>query len=290
MPKKQKNKKLITKLKNKYRLIIYNDSSYEEVWSRQLSRLNVVSIVGGISIVLIVGVTLLIAYTPLREFIPGYPDGNMSRNILLNELKLDSIEHEIQIRDQYFNNIKNIIEGNVPIDTNYKTTPTEVIKPDTAGFVRSKEDSMLRLEVNIEDSYNLSTNQNINTKDDFSNLRFFAPLKGVITGDFNLIDNHYGVDIVSAPQKVISATLSGTVIFSSWTLETGYVLQIQHDNNFVSVYKHLSQQIKKLGEVVKAGDAIAIIGNSGEYSSGPHLHFELWYKGKPIDPTEFIDF
>jgi len=290
MPEKQKNKKLISKLKNKYRLIIYNDSSYEEVWSRQLSRLNVVSIVGGISILLIICVILIIAYTPLREFIPGYPDGNTSKNILLNELKLDSIEYEIKIRDQYFDNLKNIIEGNVPIDTLHKNTPTEVVKPDTSDFVKSKEDSILRLQVDAEESYNLNPNYGNNSKDDLSNLKFFTPLKGVITGEFNLIENHYGIDIVAAPKNVISATLGGTVIFSSWTLETGYVMQIQHGNNFLSIYKHLSHQLKKQGEVVKAGDAIAIIGNSGEYSSGPHLHFELWYKGQPVNPKDYMNF
>ncbi len=291
MPEDKKRKKIITKLKHKYRLIIYNDSTFEEVWSKQLSRLNVFSIVGSLSVLLITGVILLIAYTPLREFIPGYPDGNMSRNILLNELKMDSIEREIKIRDQYFNNLKNIIEGNIPVDTHLTKNIEKTIKPDTTEFKKSKEDSILRMEVEIEDSYNLGYNPGkVRTANGIANIKFFPPLKGIITGEFNKLENHYGIDIVSAPQKAISATYDGTVIFSSWTLETGYVIHIQHANNFVSVYKHLLHQLKNLGDHVKTGDAIAIIGNSGEYTSGPHLHFELWYKGQAVDPKKFINF
>ncbi len=290
MPENKKEKKIINKLRHKYRLIIYNDNTFEEVWNKHLSRLNVFSIFGSITILLIVIVILIIAYTPLREFIPGYPDGNMSRNIKLNEIKLDSIENEIKIRDQYFSNIKNIIEGNISIDTQLFKNPDTSLKNSNISNIKSKEDSMLRIQVEIEDSYNLNLQTENTQNSDFKNIRFFPPLKGVITENFNIAENHYGIDIVAAPKKVISATLDGTITLSTWTLETGYIIQIQHENNIVSVYKHLSHQIKAQGSHVKAGDAIAIIGNSGEYSSGPHLHFELWFKGVPIDPIEYIIF
>ena len=126
--------------------------------------------------------------------------------------------------------------------------------------------------------------------DDFNSLHFFTPLKGLVTNHFNLSENHYGIDIVSKPDEVILAVLDGTVTLSAWTLETGYIIEIQHSANLISVYKHLSQRLKETGSKVRAGEAIAIIGNTGELSSGPHLHFELWRNGIPLNPESYIMF
>jgi murein DD-endopeptidase MepM/ murein hydrolase activator NlpD len=115
-------------------------------------------------------------------------------------------------------------------------------------------------------------------------------VNGIVTNSFKGSENHFGTDIVAGPNEVVKATLDGTIILSTWTIETGNVVQIQHDNDLISVYKHNAEILKNMGKRVKAGEPIAIIGNSGELTTGPHLHFELWYKGKPVNPEEYITF
>ncbi|MDX9696139.1 MAG: M23 family metallopeptidase [Bacteroidales bacterium] len=284
----EKKKHIVNKLKHKYRLIIYNDNTFEEVWYMRLSRLNVFTFVGTGLFLLIVLVTVLIAFTPIREFIPGYPDGNMRRNIVNNVHKLDSLEHELEIRDRYFASINRIIRGEVPLS--YENENDSVVRYEDISFTKSEHDSILRQQIEEEELFNLSVLTSPGQKTDFSTIHFFPPVKGIITSSFNPGENHFGTDIVAATNKVVVATLSGTVILANWTLETGYVIQIQHDNNLVSIYKHNSELLKKVGNHVTAGETIAIIGNSGELTSGPHLHFELWHNGTPINPEDFISF
>ncbi|MFH2096657.1 MAG: M23 family metallopeptidase [Bacteroidota bacterium] len=289
----KKDKKPKDKQKDKFRFSIYNFHTYEELWSKNLSRINIISFFSGITIILIALVFVLVAYTPVRELIPGYPDGNMLYIIDQNTQKLDSLEYQLKVRDQYFDNIKRIIYGQVPVDTIRKepVTDTNLYSFDDLDFERSKEDSILRLHVETEDAYSLRPTDNYITKPSgLHDIQFFPPVYGVVTGRFNAAEEHYGIDIVAAPGEVISATLNGTVTLSTWTLETGYILHIQHDDNLVSVYKHLSGKLKNQGSKVKAGEAIAIIGNSGMYSTGPHLHFELWHNGKALNPEDYIVF
>ncbi|MEA3316470.1 MAG: M23 family metallopeptidase [Bacteroidota bacterium] len=285
---KYKKKRILDKLKNKYRLIIFNDSSYEEVWGLKLSRLNVFAVFGSAAIVLITIVILTIALTPLREYIPGYPDGNMRTNIISNVHKLDSLQHEIKIRDRYFNNMKMIIRGEVP--ESFISAKDSIIQTKEVNFTKSENDSLLREQIEKEELFNLAMFSSKNEKIDLSKIYFYPPVKGEVSAKFNPDISHYGTDI--GPQdNVVLATLDGTVTFASWTVETGYVVQIQHDNNFISLYKHNAELLKNVGDRVEAGEAIAIIGNSGElYTSGPHLHFELWHNGRPLDAEDYIDF
>jgi len=285
---KEKKKHIVNKLKHKYRLIIYNDITFEEVWYMRLSRLNVFTFAGTALILLIISVTVLIAFTPLREFIPGYPDGNTRWNIINNVHKLDSLEHELEIRDRYFASINRIIRGEVPIS--YENSQDSLVRYEDITFSKSEHDSILRQQIEEEELFNLSVLTNPGKQTDFSTIHFFPPVKGIITNSFNPSENHFGTDIVAATNKVVVATLSGTVVLANWTLETGYVIQIQHDNNLISIYKHNSELLKKIGSHVTAGETIAIIGNSGELTSGPHLHFELWHNGTPINPEDFISF
>ncbi|MDA3954934.1 MAG: M23 family metallopeptidase [Bacteroidales bacterium] len=285
---KERKKHIVNKLKNKYRLSIYNDNTFEEVWYLRLSRLNVFSI-GGTSLLLFtIGIIVLIAFTPIREFIPGYPDGNMRRNIINNVYKLDSLEHELEIRDRYFESINTIIRGGTPLS--YENSLDTTIRYEEITFDKSEHDSLLRQQIEEEELFNLSILVNTSNKTDFSSIHFYPPVKGLVTNSFNPSENHFGTDIVTASNKVVVATLDGTVIIANWTLETGYVLQIQHDNNLISIYKHNSELLKKVGNHVTAGEAIAIIGNSGELTSGPHLHFELWHNGTSIDPEDYVAF
>ena len=173
---------------------------------------------------------------------------------------------------------------------------TKVSKQDTTvryehiHIKPSAGDSLLRKQIESQDVYSLAFNPSKSQKNGVADFLFFMPLKGVVTNSFNAKEEHFGVDIAAPENEAIKAALDGTVTISTWTSETGYVIQIQHENNLISVYKHNSTLLKKSGQFVKAGDVIAIIGNSGELSTGPHLHFELWYNGNPIDPQEYMIF
>jgi murein DD-endopeptidase MepM/ murein hydrolase activator NlpD len=286
--KEKRRKALITKLKHKYRLVFFNDNTFEEVWHLRLSLLNVLSMVGTISLLLIILVTVLIAFTPLRELIPGYPNEDMRRTNVLNAIRLDSLEKQLHIRDQYFNNLNALISGGEPVKYEIPRDSTKSYK--NIKFTKSVHDSLLRQRIEEEEQFNFSVPTNIKHESSISEMHFFPPVKGIITNGYNAKENHLGIDIVGSPNEVVKATIDGTVIMASWTIETGYIIQIQHQNNVVSVYKHNANLLKKVGSTVKTGDAIAIIGNSGELTTGPHLHFELWYNGKPVNPADYIIF
>ncbi len=291
-------KKWLIKLKNKYRLVIMNDDTFEEKLSFRLSRLNVFVAIGATSIFLIFATTYIIAFTPLREYIPGYTNLKLNKESYNNLLKIDSLENEVRSRELYFKNLKLILSGQAIIDSVTPYTKDTSKKYSNITIIKSKEDSILRKQIESENKYDLSsqdltlenntTNQNINSS--ISGFFYFTPLKGLVINGFDASKNHYGIDIAGKKNDVIKSVLNGTVIFSNWTLETGYIIGIQHQHNLISVYKHNSALLKKTGDYVKAGDAIAFIGNSGELSSGPHLHFELWYNGSPVNPKDYITF
>lgn len=278
----------LEKLRDKYRLSIYRDESYEEVLNLKLSRLNVFALTGIALILFIAIVVSLIAYTPIREFIPGYPDENTLRNIIVNAQRLDSLEQELITRDRYFENMKLIIAGKEP--NNYESLSDTNLRYESITFTRSSEDSVIRQIFEEENEYDLSVFQRRGKIRSISQLHFFPPVKGIVTNSFKADDSHYGTDVVSGADEAVKATLEGTVTLASWTLETGWVIQVQHDNNIISVYKHNAELLKSVGDYVQVGEPIAIIGNSGELTTGPHLHFELWYNGVALNPEDYITF
>jgi murein DD-endopeptidase MepM/ murein hydrolase activator NlpD len=281
-------KSIFKKLYHKYRLAIYRDESYEEVLNIKLTRLNVFTILGVSLLIFLAIVISIIAYTPVREFIPGYPDENTRKDIINNALMLDSLENELAMRDEYFNDINSIIRGKNP--PNHEEVGDTATSHNNVVFTRSSEDSLLRQMIEQEEQFNLGVVDDKKSIKGMSKLHFFSPIKGLVTNSFNAIQNHYGTDIVGAPNEVVKATLGGTVVMATWTLETGYVIEIQHDNNLISVYKHNAELLKRVGDHIRVGDPIAIMGNSGELTTGPHLHFELWYKGTPLNPEDYISF
>ncbi len=286
---KKKKGFFLKKLKHKYRLVVYNDSTFEEVWFMRLSRLNLIAVLGTMTFLFTALLFVLIAYTSVRELIPGYPSGALQKTTVNNFKRLDSLEREMKIQDQYLENLHTILLGQEP--NNFENEQDTNIVYHEIKFSSSKNDSLLRVEVEKEEQFNLAvTVKKEKRKTDFTNFYFFPPIKGLITNSLDISKNHYGTDVVSDPNAVVKATLNGTIIMSTWTLETGYVIHIQHDNNLISVYKHNAALLKEAGNNVKAGDAIAIIGNSGELSTGPHLHFELWHNGEPLDPENYIIF
>ncbi len=286
--KKDDKRRVAKKLTHKYRLVIMNEDTFEEKASLTLTRMPVLTYGSAIILSLIVLMTYIIAFTPLREYIPGYADVETKKQVNYLVLKADSLEQELKNKSLYIRNIKNIIEGRDLIQNYEQEVDTNVNYADI-DFALSPEDSLLRAQVEQEDKFNIlvAEPKENSTISDFS---FFTPLKGEVTSAFEEKEKHFGIDIVAAKNEPIKATLNGVVVFSSWTSDTGYVIALQHDNNLVSLYKHNSVLLKKIGNTVKAGEVIAIVGNSGELTTGPHLHFELWYKGKAINPEDYMVF
>ncbi len=288
MAKKKKEQKRITKkLLNKYRLVILNEDTFEERISFKLNRLNVFVLVTITSIVLVAGTTFLIAFTPLREYIPGYSSTSLNLRATRLVATTDSLESRISINQEYYNSIKKVLTGDVKtvefdIDS---AVQSQKLNPEEVDLSPSDQDMKLREEVSKEDKYSLFESEKASS--DFS---LFPPVKGNITSEYNTNEKHYGIDVAVPKDTPVKAAASGTVIFSEWTAETGYVIILKHDNNLLTVYKHNASLTKQQGERVKAGEVIATAGSTGELSTGPHVHFELWRDGYPTDPTNFIDF
>jgi murein DD-endopeptidase MepM/ murein hydrolase activator NlpD len=287
---KKQRKKIYRRLRNKYRLVIMNDETFEEKVSIRLSPLNVFVFSGTIVISLITFTIYIIAFTPLREYIPGYADVNMQRKLVALTYQTDSLMKSLHTRDIYLANLRGIINGTVGADSTLTGGAPALMRYDTLNIPPpSAADSALRAQLESQDRFTLTTG-GTGPASAISSFFFFTPVKGTITNTFNPRAKHYGVDIVASPNEVIKTTLDGTVIIADWTSETGYVIAVQHSNNLFSVYKHNSALLKTTGDYVKAGEVIAIIGNSGELTTGPHLHFELWYNGSPVNPVDYMTF
>jgi murein DD-endopeptidase MepM/ murein hydrolase activator NlpD len=286
-------KTLLQRLRSRYFFIIREQDTFEERLSVRMSLASLVMITGGLIVVLIVLVISLVAFTPLREYIPGYADVNIRRDLLDLSLKTDSLQVALQDRTDYIRNLRRILNDSVD-DKDISASgerDTVASKQGKAFSPPSHADSLLRTEVESQNPYNVSLggsgSKAVNSLNDYF---FFAPLKGIITNGFNPASNHFGVDITSKENDAVKATLDGTIVLSTWTLATGNVIIIQHNDNILSVYEHNSVLMKKEGDNVKAGDVIAIVGNTGELTTGPHLHFELWYQGSPVNPIDYITF
>ena len=285
--KKKKEKKLAKKLLHQYRLVILNEDTFEERFAIKLTRLNVFVLTSISAIVLIFFTTLLIAFTPLREYIPGYSSARLKKEASLLNYKTDSLVRELELNKQYYSSIRKVLTGDIAFVEFNRDSIMELTKNDLDYLEvdKNKEDSILRAKVEKEDKYNL-----FESSIDPSNFVLFPPVNGTISDDYDIKEKHYAVDVVVATNTPVKAVADGTVIFAEWTVETGYVVIMEHNQELISVYKHNSAITKSQGDLVKAGEVIAMSGNTGELSTGPHLHFELWSKGYPVNPTNFIDF
>jgi len=287
MNRKELRKKIFQMLKDHYRLIVYNDTTIQTVWSIKLTPIKVLTLGSLGAILLILLTTVIIAYTPLRENIPGYPSTKVRQQIIHNYILVDSLENEIKSRDNYLVKIKSLFQGEVPPDETASADSS--IKTYDVKFKTSSADSMFHDKL-LEEKQNLSITSNTKRLPSIANIHFFTPLRGLITNKFSPKTGHLAVDVVGSRNARISSVLDGTVVFSGWTMETGYSIFIQHENNIISAYKHNAELLKEVGDKVQAGDVIAIMGNSGELTTGPHLHFELWHNGTALDPETYIDF
>ncbi|MDR0507927.1 MAG: M23 family metallopeptidase [Dysgonamonadaceae bacterium] len=287
MKKNPKQLSFWKKIRFKYKLSFLNENTLEESFSFRLSRLSFFWVILGFAVLLIVLTSVIIINTPIRNYLPGYLDSEVRKVIVENALRMDSLEQALATQTNYLNNISDILQGTssvaVPqIDSiTQKTTTTPNLEKSkvTASFVKAYEE---------EEKYNLNKTASAQGLPD--NLIFYRPVKGIVSDHFDLRQKHYGVDIAANPKESVIATMNGTVIFTGFDANAGYVVHIQHPNGFVSIYKHNALLMKNQGDDIKAGEAIALAGNTGALSSGTHLHFELWFKGNPIDPEEFIVF
>ncbi|MBE0650933.1 MAG: M23 family metallopeptidase [Bacteroidales bacterium] len=294
MATKKEKKKWYKKLHTTYRLVFLNEKSFEERFSFRLTRMHVITTLFSLAVIFIVLTFFLIAYTPLKEYIPGYPDINQKRELYHLNRTIDSLLQDSKQKDVFLTNIKNIIEDK-DTQVSYKPPKSTRVSYDTIIDRKTKQDSILRAEFENETRFNLYPTSPegsalIHSKVLIQDQNFFVPLDGIITGKFDILEKHYGIDIVASHNEAIKSVLDGTVILSTWTPETGNVIAIQHSGNLISVYKHCATLLKQEGDLVKAGDPIAIAGNTGELTTGPHLHFELWYNGNPVNPTDYINF
>ena len=279
--------RLWDRLKYKYKLSVINETSYEEVFNFRLSQLHVLTALSVLAVILVVLTILLIAFTDLREFIPGYPDGNMRQMIAQNALRVDSLENELLKRDRFFKSIRLVLNGGDTTSLERSREDTARYRNDTIRFQISEQENEFRAAIEERERFNLSLGMKEQNHDYY---HFFPPVEGIVTQSFDEKKRHYGTDIVAKANAKVAAVLDGVVIFTDWTVKTGYVIQVQHTNDLISVYKHNSMLLKKQGDYVRAGEVLGVVGNTGEESSGPHLHFELWRAGNPLNPENFIKF
>ena len=289
MSKKNKqSNKIINKLTSRYRMLVVNEETFEEQFQFRLSRLNVIILSIFVFSIFSVGLFFTIAYTPLREYIPGYDSSEIRKNAIENLFITDSLINIYKKNSRYLNSVKKVLTGenlDESFITNNNLEKDSLTEEFNELIKGNKADSILRKIVDQEDKYNIDQNFLLNTK-----VFLNAPAKGPISQGFNMKEEHFAVDIVLEENYPIKSIADGTVIFSEWTAQTGYVIIIIHNYGFMSVYKHNSSLSKKQGELVLAGEVIAAAGNTGEYSTGWHLHFELWLDGYPMNPEQFLNF
>ena len=272
---KNKRKAFWKNFKFKYKLTIINENTLEEIVGIHVSKLNGVSVLLSVVTVIFLIASLIIAFTPLRNYLPGYMNSEVREQVVMNALRADSLKWVLERQQMYIMNIQDIISGNVKVDTVQSIDSLTTVRSDVL-MERTQAEEKFRKQYEETERYNLTTIDNVTA---VSGLIFFRPTRGMISSEFNANQNHFGIDIAANPNESVLATLDGTVILATYTADTGYVIQMQHAQNLVSVYKHCGSLLKKVGDTVKAGEAIALVGNTGEKTTGPHLHFEIWNRG-----------
>ena len=284
---KNKRKSFWKNFKFKYKLTITNENTLEEIVGIHVSKLNGVSVLLFAVTVIFLITSVIIAFTPLRNYLPGYMNSEVREQVVLNALRADSLQWVLERQRMYIMNIQDIISGNVKVDSVHTIDSLTVTRTEEL-VERTQAEDDFRKQYEETERYNLTTIDNAPV---MSGLIFFRPTRGMVSSDFDANKQHYGIDIAANPNESVLATLDGTVILATYTADTGYVIQVQHAQNLVSVYKHCGSLLKKVGDTVKAGEAIALVGKTGEKTTGgPHLHFELWNKGRALDPSKYIVF
>ena len=287
MKNKKEDKGFLKSLINDYKIVISSEDTFEEKLSFKANKINAFIIMLVYSIILISFTISIVFFTQLRELVPGYSSSDLlNRAIYLTE-KTDSLEQQIALNNKFYQSIEDVLSGNINefIARDELSIDSNLINPGVVTISPNAQDSILRKYVENEEKFNLTNNELI-----IENKMFFSPIKGEITQNFNYNENHFAIDIAADIGTPVKSVLDGKIIFSEWSLETGYVVVIDHGENIISVYKHNSKILKEQNDFVQAGEVIAYSGNQGNLSTGPHLHFELWKNGTPIDPEPLLNF
>ena len=273
-------------LLQRYRIVIIADNSLEERMSIRFSILKFFALISCVLAIVVFVTLFIVTNSSLSQYIPGRSKDDVLQSLISLNMQADSLRASLNQRDAYLNNIESVLSGNDSfLISNNNLSAEAAIALEKISFEASKEDSILRFVVENEERGSLNY-----VKKDDDNFVFFPPVIGYISDTFNFQKKHFAVDLVAKKNSKVSSVLAGTVIVSDWSSEVGYFIGIQHKDNYISFYKHNSSLLKKVGDYVSAGEHIAVIGNSGEFSTGPHLHFELWHNGSPVNPLDYIKF
>lgn len=287
MKNKKENKGFFKKLFNDYKVVVSSEDTFEEKFAFKASKINVFVLILVYSVILISFTISIVFFTQLRELVPGYSSSDLLNRAIYLTQKTDSLERQIELNNKFYKSIEDVLSGktdefikrdNIPIDSSLNDKNLFSISPNS-------EDSILRNYVDSQDKFNLTKNELV-----IENKMFFSPIKGDITQTFNFEENHFAIDIAADIGTPVKSILDGKILFSEWSVDTGHVIIVDHGDNIVSVYKHNSKSLKEQNDFVQAGEVIAYSGNQGSLSSGPHLHFELWKNGTPIDPEPLLNF
>lgn len=283
---KEKEKKPFKqRLLNKYRLVVLNESTYEERLSYKLSRLNIFLLISLVATMIVVSTISLIAFTSIKEYIPGYDSTVLRTNAVHNIEVLDSLVRVIEKNQDYINSIGAVILGETTRLEVQKEVGTSRIDISNIEFRTNEEDSLLRKLVEQEDKFNVLESASSKVK-----FVLINPLFGQVTSRFDYSIKHFGTDIAVPTNSPVKSVANGTVVLAEWTIQTGFVVVIEHPYGLTSVYKHNESGLISQGELVESGQVIALSGNTGELTTGPHLHFELWRDGSPVNAEDYISF
>ena len=287
MKNKKQNKSFLKRIFNDYKVVISSEDTFEEKFSFKANKINALIIILVYSIILISFTISIVFFTQLREMVPGYSSTDLLNRAIYLTKKTDSLEQQIALNNKFYKSIEDVLSGNIEefVPRDELSVDSSLTNSDFVTVSPNSQDSILRKYVENEDKFNLTNNELI-----IENKMFFSPIKGEITQSFNFNENHFAIDIAADIGTPVKSVLDGKIIFSEWSLETGYVVVIDHGENIISVYKHNSKILKEQNDFVQAGEVIAYSGNQGNLSTGPHLHFELWKNGTPIDPEPLLNF
>ncbi len=280
----KKTSSFLKKLTYHYRVLIINDDTYDEKLSFKLNRLNVFVFTGLFAFFLILITTILIAFTPIKTYIPGYIAPGLRKKAVHLQIKTDSLEKALRINTYYVDQLRKVLNNEISMEDFNKNYALKSINPDTLKLAPGKVDSLLRKEVEERERFM------VNKQNNTLSYNFIAPVKGIVVNGFNPEKKHYAIDIALPQNTPIKSIAKGRVIFSDWSAATGNTLIISHPYNVVSIYKHNKKLLRHTGDIVQQGEVIALSGNTGEQTTGPHLHFELWIKDTPVNPQDFINF
>ena len=271
----------------RFRLTLVNNDTHKHLWMLHFQRSGLLLTILSVILVFLLAAFCLIAFPPLKTFIPGYPDATVQRAAIRNAMTVDSLEHIVDRWEFYAESLRRIVEGEDPVRIDSLVRAQAARPMDAAEKARlDARDSVLRQQVMEAEQFGLDSRTR---KLPIEGMHFFPPLKGVVSQAYDPT-LHPAVDITAPANSVVMAALDGTVIYAGWSDEAGYSLAIQHDNDLVSLYKHNQRLLRASGDRVTAGTPVAIVGNTGTLTTGEHLHFELWYKGEAVDPAKYIGF